>query len=135
MRTTLLRTATLLAGFLWLRSQPQPGTFGTGNRVRRDGKTPLVGVTVIVRGAPTRGTVSGADGKYSIRAKEGEELTFTYLGYEQTTQRIGGGKTRLDVTMQPKAEAIEGIVVTALGMTPRTEGAGICRVAKWTTRT
>ncbi|WP_337656637.1 SusC/RagA family TonB-linked outer membrane protein [Alistipes sp.] len=125
MRTTLLRTATLLAGFLWLafaaaaQERSVQGTVFDG-----DGKTPLVGVTVIVRGAPTRGTVSGADGKYSIRAKEGEELTFTYLGYEQTTQRIGGGKTRLDVTMQPKAEAIEGIVVTALGMTREQKALG-----------
>ena len=125
MRTTLLRTATLLAGFLWLAFAAAAQERSVqGTVFDADGKTPLVGVTVIVRGAPTRGTVSGADGKYSIRAKEGEELTFTYLGYEQTTQRIGGGKTRLDVTMQPKAEAIEGIVVTALGMTREQKALG-----------
>ena len=125
MRTTLLRTATLLAGFLWLAFAAAAQERSVqGTVFDADGKTPLVGVTVIVRSAPTRGTVSGADGKYSIRAKEGEELTFTYLGYEQTTQRIGGGKTHLDVTMQPKAEAIEGIVVTALGMTREQKALG-----------
>ena len=93
MRTKLLRTATLLAGFLWLaiaaaaQERSVQGTVFDG-----DGKSPLVGVTVIVRGAPNRGTVTGADGQYSIRAKEGEELTFTYLGYEEVTQRIGGGR-------------------------------------------
>ena len=125
MRTKLLRTATLLAGFLWLaiaaaaQERSVEGTVFDG-----DGKTPLVGVTVIVKGAPTRGTVTGADGRYSIRAKEGEELTFTYLGYEETTLRIGGGKTRLDVTMRPKAEQIEGVVVTALGMTREQKALG-----------
>ena len=125
MRTKLLRTATLLAGFLWLaiaaaaQERSVEGTVFDG-----DGKTPLVGVTVLVKGAPTRGTVTGADGRYSIRAKEGEELTFTYLGYEETTLRIGGGKTRLDVTMRPKAEQIEGVVVTALGMTREQKALG-----------
>ena len=125
MRTKLLRTATLLAGFLWLaiaaaaQERSVQGTVFDG-----DGKSPLVGVTVIVKGAPNRGTVTGADGQYSIRAKEGEELTFTYLGYEEVTQRIGGGKTRLDVTMHPKAEAIEGVVVTALGMTREQKALG-----------
>lgn len=101
-----------------------PGTFGTGNRVRRRRENPARRCDGNRQGRSHRGTVSGADGKYSIRAKEGEELTFTYLGYEQTTQRIGGGKTRLDVTMQPKAEAIEGIVVTALGMTREQKALG-----------
>ena len=125
MRTKLLRTATLLAGFLWLaiaaaaQERSVQGTVFDG-----DGKSPLVGVTVIVKGAPNGGTVTGADGQYSIRAKEGEELTFTYLGYEEVTQRIGGGKTRLDVTMHPKAEAIEGVVVTALGMTREQKALG-----------
>ena len=125
MRTKLLRTATLLAGFLWLaiaaaaQERSVEGTVFDG-----DGKTPLVGVTVLVKGAPTRGTVTGADGRYSIRAKEGEELIFTYLGYEETTLRIGGGKTRLDVTMRPKAEQIEGVVVTALGMTREQKALG-----------
>ena len=129
MRTKLLRTATLLAGFLWLaiaasaQERSVEGTVFEG-----DGKTPLVGVTVIVKGAPNRGTVTGADGRYSIRAKEGEELTYTYLGYEEVTLRIGGGEdpSRRDDASEGRADRRGRGHGT--GHDPRTKGAGICRL-------
>lgn len=89
-----------------------------------DGKTPLIGVTVIVQGAtPPRGTATGADGSYSLSATGKDVLLFSYVGYDNYTVEVGT-RTRIDVTMDAKAESIEGVVVTALGLTREQKALG-----------
>jgi len=41
---------------------------------------PLVGVTVLIKGTQS-GTATGANGSYSIKAREDQTLVFSYLGY------------------------------------------------------
>src|SRR5215217_2788940 len=52
-----------------------------------DGRTnsPLPDVSVLVKGAGT-GAKTGANGEYSIRAKKGDMLVFSFSGYE--TQEV-----------------------------------------------
>ena len=49
---------------------------------------PIAGVTIIVRGTKT-GVTSEFDGKYSIKAKEGDFLEFTYVGFNKETRKVG----------------------------------------------
>ena len=96
----------------------------TGTVYDADGKTPLVGVTVVVEGAtPPRGTATAADGTYSLAVGERDVLLFSYLGYENRTEAVGT-RTRIDVKLAPRAESIEGVVVTALGLTREQKALG-----------
>ena len=70
---------------------------------------PLAGVTVIVRGT-TRGTVTGKNGTYSIRAGKKSVLEFSQLGYVSRSEEVGS-RTRIDVTMSEDTQQIDAVVV------------------------
>ena len=72
---------------------------------------PLIGVTVQVKGTKIR-TVTDFDGNYSIEAKPGAELEFTYIGY--TTQRLKASNG-LHVQLKPDAVGLEDVVVIGYG--------------------
>lgn len=52
-----------------------------------DNLGPLPGANVVVKGT-TRGTQTDFDGKYSIKAKEGETLVFSFTGYNSKSVKI-----------------------------------------------
>ena len=64
----------------------------------------MSGVGVIVKGMLT-GTVTGPN----------DELSFSFLGYK-TQEVFVGSKSTIDITLVDEAQAIDGVVVTALGL-------------------
>jgi TonB-linked SusC/RagA family outer membrane protein len=79
-----------------------------------DANGPLPGVTVIVKGTNT-GTQTDFDGNYSINAAVGAVLQFSFVGM-QTEERTVGSANTINVVMRESAEALEEVVVTALGI-------------------
>ncbi|SDX11188.1 TonB-linked outer membrane protein, SusC/RagA family [Lutibacter oricola] len=79
-----------------------------------DASGPLPGVTVVVKGTNT-GTQSDFDGNYSIKAKPGAVLQFSFIGMT-TVEKTVGASNKIDVTMIESAEALDEVVVTALGI-------------------
>ena len=69
----------LLMMFLSVGSYAQSGKI-TGTVANRDGE-PLPGVTVVVKGT-SNGTVTNADGVYSIQAENGQVLQFSFVGMQ-----------------------------------------------------
>lgn len=53
---------------------------------------PLPGATVLVKGT-TRGTQTDFDGKFSIQAKEGEQLEVSYIGLKTKVASVGKSNT------------------------------------------
>lgn len=75
---------------------------------------PLIGVNVAVDGAST-GTITDIDGNFTMSAAASSVLKISYLGY--APQRLTlTDKDFYNVTMQPDAEVLEEVVVTALGI-------------------
>ena len=93
----------------------------SGTVTDQDG-LPLPGVNILVEGT-TNGTQTDFDGNYIIQANEGQTLLFTYIGQASITQTIGAGNT-INVQMEEDAQALEEVVVTALGIkrNPRSLG-------------
>jgi len=82
--------------------------------VLSESNTPLPGVSVSVQGTTTA-TKTDADGKYSISAKAGDVLNFSYVGY--TSENIVVGQTAtVNVTLRIKSSELGEVVVTALGI-------------------
>ena len=76
--------------------------------------TPLPGVNIIKAGTST-GTQTDFDGNYSITAAKGEVLQFSYLG--MITQNITvGDSVTIDIILLESQEALDEVVVTALGI-------------------
>ena len=84
----------------------------------------LPGVNVYLKGTQT-GTITDGDGNYSLAVSdENGILVFSYIGF--TTQEISiGGRTSIDVDLQPSLESLEEVVVTALGIKTRGKIIGI----------
>lgn len=76
--------------------------------------TGLPGVSIVVKGTST-GTVTDIDGKYTIDASEGGTLVFSYVGFTTKEVSVGNQKV-IDVILAESAEALDEIVVTALGI-------------------
>ena len=75
---------------------------------------PLIGVTVSVLNTTT-GTITDADGKYTLNVPANAELQFTYIGF--TTVKVNvAGKRKVDVTMREDTQQLEEVVVVAYGV-------------------
>ena len=81
--------------------------------VTDDSGMPLPGVNIVVKGTSS-GTQTDFDGLYSIDAKTGGTLIFSYIGFGNQ-QRVIASSNSIDVQMEP-GEALEEVVVTALGI-------------------
>ncbi len=82
---------------------------------------PLPGATVVVDGT-SNGVTTDFDGVYSIMANEGDVLSVSYVGF--TTQKVTvGASATLNVTLAAD-NALEEVVVTALGITREAKSLG-----------
>ena len=75
---------------------------------------PVVGATVKVKGIGT-GVITDLDGNYTISCPANATLEVSYVGSKTQTVNVGG-RTNLDVTLQDESQAIDEVVVTALGI-------------------
>ena len=75
-----------------------------------DNLGPLPGANVFVKGT-TRGTQTDFDGKYSIKAKEGETLVFNFTGYNSKSVKITKATT-INVVLDGTATLSEVVVVS-----------------------
>ena len=85
----------------------------SGTVLDENGK-PMIGVGVIIVNT-LQGVVTELDGRYEIKATPNQELQFSFLGYKTETVKVGA-RTQINVSMVPEAQAMESIVVTALGI-------------------
>ncbi len=75
----------------------------------------LPGATILERGT-LNGSTTDFDGMYSITLQNvNAVLIYSYIGYE-TAQMDVSGKSTINISLQPKAEVLDGVVVTALGI-------------------
>lgn len=87
-----------------------------------DGKG-IPGVTVLVKGTLT-GTITDIDGKYSLTIpKDAVSLVFTFVGM-RTIEYVLTASNIVDVSMQDEATDIEGVVITALGISREKKSLG-----------
>jgi len=83
-------------------------------KVNESSGAPLPGVTVIVKGT-TQGTVTDADGNYSISNVPGDAtLVFSFIGMK-TQEMPVAGKTTIDIIMAVDAVGIEEVVAIGYG--------------------
>ena len=74
--------------------------------------TPMPGVTVVIRGKETGGTVTSIDGKYALNAEPTDTITFSYIGFA-TKKEYVGQRTEIDLVMQEDENTLEEMVVVA----------------------
>lgn len=87
----------------------------TGTVTSAEDGMPIIGATIVVKGAPSSGTISGPEGNFKISASPTDTLIFRFVGF--TTQEIPvNNRSDIGVIMAPDRILIDEVVVTALGM-------------------
>lgn len=84
-----------------------------GTVLDNEGK-PMAGVGVIIA-TTLQGVVTDLNGHYEIKATPVQELQFSFLGYKTESVKVGS-RTTINVTMVEEAQAVEQVIVTALGI-------------------
>ncbi len=104
----MLMTFLALTTTLWAQNRVN------GTVTNAADKLPLAGVSVVVKGSTT-GTSTDGSGNYSLSAPNGATLVFSFIGYGSKEISVGN-QTRIDISLSESAEALNEVVVTALGI-------------------
>ena len=62
---------------------------------------PMIGATVVVVGKTNVGTTTDTEGKYKIKASSEDNLSFSFLGYVEVTERVGN-RTNINIVLNPE---------------------------------
>src|SRR5438067_2458596 len=90
-----------------LRAQDLKSISGTILNGRTN--APMPDVTVVVKGSKT-GATTAANGLYTIRAKPGDVLVFSYAGYETHEETVPGSGTTVNYTLREGPSKLDEVV-------------------------
>ena len=88
---------------------------------------PIIGATVRIVGQATGGTISDFDGNFSLQAKQGAQLSVSYVGYQTATVAAAPNVT---VTLQDDAALINEVVVIGYGRAKKNDLTGAVTAIK-----
>lgn len=91
--------------------QKQSNLTGT---VKDENGDPVIGASVVVKGTTT-GTITDADGRFTLPVSGTQTVQITYLGYQAKEIKARGGMS-LNVIMEPDNRTLDDVVVTAFGI-------------------
>ena len=117
-RKFFLLTVVAIMAALSLNAQTRKVT-GT---VTDNAGEPLAGAGVFVEGT-VNGTVTDADGTYSLRVKDTDILTFSMISF-QTRREAVGGRTVVDIALSPDQNILDEVVVIGYGTMKRSDLTG-----------
>lgn len=81
--------------------------------VTDESNEPLIGVSVVVQGTLS-GTITNFDGEYSIQAKPGDNLVFSYVGMESITVKVEQ-QSIINVILKDDVELLGEVIVIGYG--------------------
>ena len=95
----------------------------TGTVTGYDDGLGIPGVTVLVKGT-TVGTITDVDGKFSLAVpKDYNVLQVSFVGMKTVEVTLGEENT-VNVVLRTEVQELEGVVVTALGVTREKKALG-----------
>jgi len=78
-------------------------------------QTTIPGANILIKGTNT-GVSTDAQGNFSIKAKTGDILVVSYIGF-QSQEITVANQSRIEIKLLPTAAQLDEVVVTALGIT------------------
>ena len=71
---------------------------------------PVIGAGVIEVGTQGNGTVTGADGSFTLSINRGAKIRVSYVGYKTVTVTPTAGRT-VNITLEEESELLNDVVV------------------------
>ena len=75
---------------------------------------PVMGAAVIEVGTQGNGTVTGADGSFTLSITRGAKIRISYVGYKTVTMTPVAGRTA-NITLEEESELLNDVVVVGYG--------------------
>lgn len=94
----------------------------TGTVTDTNGET-VIGASVKIKGVKDIGTVTNLDGQYSINAKAGQTLEFSFIGYVTKTAKVPASG-RLNVVLSEDVHSLNEVVVVGYGQMKKSDLSG-----------
>jgi iron complex outermembrane recepter protein len=91
-------------------------------KVKDKNGEPIIGMSVSIKGT-TRGTLTDAEGNFTLDASTGDVLLFTFVGFKTQEVAVTASTSSLDITMEESASLISEVTVVGsrFGTKPRTD--------------
>lgn len=83
---------------------------------------PVIGANIVAKGT-TNGTITDIDGNFSLEVTEGTILTVSYIGFANQEIKVGNSNN-LSIVLKEDSQALDELVVTALGIKRSEKGLG-----------
>lgn len=119
-KISILLVGLLFMGLGFLQAQ---GGNVSGTVTSSEDGMPIPGVSVVVTGTNT-GITTNIDGNYSLDVPaDATTLTFSFVGMKTQVVDIGG-RTTINVVLEPEIVGLDEVVVTALGISRSSKSVG-----------
>ncbi|RAW00609.1 SusC/RagA family TonB-linked outer membrane protein [Pseudochryseolinea flava] len=113
--TNLKKTVLLFVLLTCWLFQAQAQRMSVSGKVKsQEDDQPLPGVSIVIKGTAT-GTVTDAEGNYTIQAQKGETIVFSFLGMK-SEEVVVADQTTIDLSLTADITNLGEVVVTALGI-------------------
>ncbi len=103
-----------LAAFIMSHSVLSAQTVSVTGKVTDTSGEPLIAVTVFQEGNTSNGTVTDANGNYTISVPSSATLIFSCLGFEESKEAVGKRST-VNVTLKEEQLSIDAAEVVSVG--------------------
>ncbi len=101
----------------------------TGTVIDKHDKSPLPGVSVVVKGNPSTGVATDVSGKFSLKVNDSDVLVFSFIGMKPQEMAVKG-QTNLTIELEPASETLDEVMVVAYGTTKKESFTGSAEVIK-----
>ena len=98
--------------------------------VVKDAIAPIVGAVVMVDGDAGNAAITGLDGEFAIRAKEGSMLNVTILGYNDANIILGAKTSGIEIVLTEDSQLLDEVVVVGYGTAKKVNLTGAVSVVK-----
>jgi TonB-dependent starch-binding outer membrane protein SusC len=83
---------------------------------------PIIGASVVVKGS-SHGTITDANGKYTIKTKENATLSFSFMGCD-SKEMLVGSQSIINVTLLESTQTIDEVLVVGYGTLKKSDLTG-----------
>lgn len=80
-----------------------------------DAQGPVIGASVVEKGATNNGTVTDFDGNFSLNVNPGATIVISFIGYETQEVKVGN-QSNLNITLKDDNALLDEVVVVGYGV-------------------
>lgn len=84
-------------------------------KVVDENNVPIIGAAIVEKGT-VNGTITDADGKFSIDAQKGASLVVSYIGYVEQIVLVDSKDNHLTIVLREETETLDEVVVVGYGV-------------------